>query len=181
MAGPTIPGDEKVRSLANHAELNVKWNQLSTEELFMGLLSRLAGIAPTKAPTDDVLLIHAMFLMAGADGNFDDEETAVIIGFANSLPEFKETTEQEFQGLIGEAKKLVRKYENPRASVAALGQLSTPKLKQKAFLLAADVALSSGDVDEDEDAMLEGMQRVLGIDDNTAQTIINVLAIKYVP
>lgn len=138
-------------------------------------------MAPAKAPNDEALLIHAMFLMAGADGNFDDEETAVIRGYANSLPEFKDTTEQEFQGMIGEAKKLVRKFENPKASVAALGQLSTPKLKQKAFLLAADIALASGDVDEDEDAMLESMQRVLGLDDNTANTIVNVLAIKYVP
>lgn len=145
----------------------------------MGLLSRLAGLAPAKAPTDDILLIHAMFLMAGADGNFDDEETSVIIGFANSLPEFKHTTNEQFQGMIGEAKKLLRKYENPQASVAALSQLSSPRLKQKAFLLAADVALASGDVDEDEDRMLEAMQRVLGIDDQTAQTIINVLAIKY--
>ena len=145
----------------------------------MGLLSRLAGMAPAKAPTDNVLLIHAMFAMAGADGNFDDEEVAVIIAAANALPEFKDTSEQEFQGLVGEAKKLLRKYENPQASVAALGQLSTPRLKQKAFLLAAEIALASGDVDEDEDAMLESMQRVLGLDDATAQTIVNVLAIKY--
>lgn len=147
----------------------------------MGLLSRLTGLAPVKAPTDDVLLIHAMFLMAGADGNFDDEETSVIMGFANSLPEFKATTQQEYNDLIGEARKLLRKFENPKASVAALSQLSTPKLKSKAFLLAADIALASGDVDEDEDAMLEAMQRVLGIDDATANNIINVLAIKYVP
>ena len=145
----------------------------------MGLLSRLAGMAPAKAPTDDVLLIHSMFLMAAADGNFDDEEVAVIIAAGNALAEFKETTNDEFQGLIGEAKKLVRKYENPQASVAALSELSTPKLKQKAFLLAAEVALASGDVDEDEDALLESMQRVMGIDDATAQAIINVLAIKY--
>ena len=127
------------------------------------------------------MLIHAMFLMAGADGNFDDEEVSVIRGFANSLPEFKQTTETEFQALIGEAKKLARKYETPQASVAALSQLSTPKLKQKAFLLAADIALASGDVDEAEDAMLESMGRVLAIDEGTANNIINVLAIKYTP
>ena len=127
------------------------------------------------------MLIHAMFLMAGADGNFDDEEVSVIRGFANSLPEFKQTTETEFQALIGEAKKLARKYETPQASVAALSQLSTPKLKQKAFLLAADIALASGDVDEAEDAMLESMGRVLGIDEGTANNIVNVLAIKYTP
>lgn len=122
-----------------------------------------------------------MFLMAGADGNFDDEEVSVIRGFANSLPEFKNTTEQEWQALVGEAKKIARKFETPQASVAALASLSTPKLKQKAFLLAADIALASGDVDEDEDTLLESMGRVLSIDENTANTIINVLAIKYVP
>ncbi len=145
----------------------------------MGLLSRLAGLAPSKAPTDDVLLLHSMFVMACADGNFDDEEFAVIQSAANALPEFKETSEQEFSNLVGESKKLLRKYENPQASVAALGQLSSPRLKQKAFLLAAEVALSSGDVDEEEDAMLESMQRVLGIDAGTAQNIVSVLALKY--
>jgi hypothetical protein len=48
-------------------------------------------------------------------------------------------------------------------------------------LLAADIALSSGDVDEAEDAMLESMGRVLGIDEGTANNIVNVLAIKYTP
>lgn len=147
----------------------------------MGLLSRFAGMMPAKSPNDDVLLLHAMFLMAFCDGNYDDEEFAVIKSAANALPEFKATTEQEFQDLIGQAKKLVRKYETPEESVAALGQLSTPRKKQKAFLLAAEVALSSGDVDEEEDALLESMQRVLGIDNNTAQTMINILALKYAP
>ncbi|HOU93469.1 MAG TPA: tellurite resistance TerB family protein [Polyangiaceae bacterium] len=145
----------------------------------MGLLSRLAGFGQTKAPTDDVLLIHAMFLMAGADGNFDDEEIQVIMAAANSLPEFKATTQQEWQNMVGEAKKIARKYENPQAAVAALSQISSAVIKQKAFLMAAEIALSSGDVDEDEDAMLESMQRVLGLDDAMAKTIINVLAIKY--
>ncbi len=145
----------------------------------MGLLSRLAGFGQTKTPTDDVLLIHAMFLMAGADGNFDDEEVQVIMAAANSLPEFKATTQQEWQNMVGEAKKIARKYENPQAAVAALSSISSAAIKQKAFVMAAEIALSSGDVDEDEDAMLESMQRVLGLDDATAKTVINVLAMKY--
>ena len=90
--------------LASPASLRTKGRWI------VGLLSRLAGLAPAKAPSDDALLIHAMFLMAGADGNFDDEEISVIRGFANSLPEFKNTTEQEFQALIGEATRLAHDF-----------------------------------------------------------------------
>lgn len=130
-------------------------------------------------PSDNALLIHAMFLIAGAAGTFDEEETAVVVAFANSVPEFENTTEQELHAMIGDAQELARRFGDPQATVAALSQLSTSALKQKAFLLAADIALSSGDVDEAEDAMLESMARALDIDEDTANTIVNVLAIRY--
>ena len=46
-------------------------------------------------------------------------------------------------------------------------------------MLAADIALASGDVDENEDALLETMQRLLNVDDQTAQTVVWVLSLKY--
>jgi uncharacterized tellurite resistance protein B-like protein len=143
----------------------------------MGLLSRLAGLAsPPKKATDDVLLAHAMLLMAGADGDIDDSEIAVVRGFACTLPEFKD---RNFGEIVGEAQKLVRRFGSLKESVTALGELSTPALKAKAYVLAADIALASGDVDEAEDELLTTMQRLLGIDDQTAQTIIWVLQRKY--
>ena len=142
----------------------------------MGLLSRLAGLATPKKATDDVLLAHAMLLMAGADGDIDDSEIAVVRGFACTLPEFKE---RDFGEIVGEAQKLVRRFGSLKESVNALSELSTPALKAKAYVLAADIALASGDVDEAEDELLTTMQRLLGIDDQTAQTIIWVLQRKY--
>ncbi len=53
----------------------------------MGLLARMKGVTPTKKPTDDILLVHAMLLMAGADGAIDDEEIATVEAFANTLAE----------------------------------------------------------------------------------------------
>ncbi|MFO0632896.1 MAG: tellurite resistance TerB family protein [Nannocystaceae bacterium] len=142
----------------------------------MGLLSRLTGMASTKKATDDVLLAHAMLLMAGADGHIDDSEIAVVRGFAMTLPEFKG---KDFGEVVANAQKMVRKYNNLKESVNALTELSTPGLKAKAYVLAADIALASGDVDEAEDELLTTMQRLLGIDDQTAQTIIWVLQRKY--
>jgi uncharacterized tellurite resistance protein B-like protein len=142
----------------------------------MGLLSRISGMVSQKKATDDVLLAHAMLLMAGADGNIDDSEIAVVRQFAMTLPEFKN---RDFGECVAEAQKMVKRYPNLGASVAALSELSTPALKAKAYVLAADIALASGDVDEAEDELLTTMQRLLNIDDQTAQTIVWVLSRKY--
>ncbi|MEL6177684.1 MAG: hypothetical protein AAFS10_01965, partial [Myxococcota bacterium] len=80
--------------------------------------------------------------------------------------------------ILQEAAKLMRK--GSRADVVAqFANLSSQGLKDKAFLLAADIALSSGDVDQNEDALLDAMQRVMSVNDATARKIIEVLSIKY--
>lgn len=143
----------------------------------MGLLSRLTGqsTAPRK-PTDDVLLMHAMMLMASADGALDGVEAEFLETFFDVLPEFQG---KDFDDVLTQARKIVARYPNTKASVEALRELSSPTEKQKAYVLAVDIALASGDVDEKEDALLDAMQGVLDIDPRFAQQVIDVLAIKY--
>ena len=143
----------------------------------MGLLSRLTGkVTPQKKPTDDALLLHAMLLMCGTDGNFDDQEIPTVEAYFNSLPEFEG---KEFSAVYQEAAKILQRYPNLKDSVKALGELSTQMVKNKCYLLAADIAMASGDVDEAEDAMLEAMQRTLQVEDALATKILEVLTLKY--
>lgn len=143
----------------------------------MGLLSKLSGmVSPQKKPTDDVLLAQTMLLMAGADGYLDAQEIFTVETFAVTLPEFQN---RPFGEVAADAQKLMKKYPSLKDSVQALRELSSPGLKRKAFVLAADIALASGDVDEAEDALLEAMQRVLEVEDATAQEIVRVLSYKY--
>ena len=144
----------------------------------MGLLSRFTRKAkPQAAPADDALLIHAMMLMAGADGSFDPEEAETIEAYFAQLPEFEG---KEFSSVYDAAVKILRRYPSLNDSVVALKELSTRNLKNKAFLLAADIAMSSGDVDDNEDRMLDAMQRVLEVPDDLAAKILEVLSLKYV-
>jgi thioredoxin-like negative regulator of GroEL len=46
-------------------------------------------------------------------------------------------------------------------------------------VLAADIAMSSGDVDAAEEQLLEAMQRILNVQDDLARKILEVLQIKY--
>jgi hypothetical protein len=93
-----------------------------------------------------------------------------------TLSEFRE---RRFGDLVEEARKMLRRFPSVKDSVAALAGSTTPAMAHKAFVLAADIAMSSGDVDEVEDELLTTMQRLLNIDDRTAQTVIWALAQKY--
>jgi uncharacterized tellurite resistance protein B-like protein len=143
----------------------------------MGLLSRLAGaVTPQKKATDDVLLLHGMLLMAGADGMIEHEEIETVEAYFATLPEFEG---KDFGDLLQQANKVVHKFGNLKDSVKAVGEISNPAVKKKLYVIAADLAMSSGDVDEAEDAMLDTFQRLLDVDDAFATKTLEVLAVKY--
>ena len=145
----------------------------------MGLLSRLTRkVTPARKPADDALLMHAMMLMCGADGSFDQSEVETVEAYFAQLPEFRG---KAFGDVYQDAVKILRRYNDMSDSVKALADLSTAGKKKKAYVLAADIAMSSGDVDEQEDRMLEAMQRVMGIDDGFAERALEILSVKYAP
>jgi tellurite resistance protein len=142
----------------------------------MGLFSRLTGKQPERKATDDVLLMHSMLCMAGADGVLEASELASVEAFYMTLPEFRG---KDFGGLLDQSQKIVAKHGNVRESIKELANIENPAIRNKAFILAVDIALASGDVDESEDQMLEAMQRILNIDDSMASKTIEVLSAKY--
>lgn len=146
----------------------------------MGLLTQQAkesGLETAKQATDDTLLALAMGCMAFADGAMDQGEVASIEAFASTLPEFANGCFAEPWNASG---KIFNKYEGDVMKAAdELKNLSSPELKRKAFILAVDIALASGDVDEEEDRLLDHMKMMLDIDDIFAQTTVKVLAAKY--
>ena len=143
----------------------------------MGLLSKmLGGAMPAKKATDDVLLLHGMLLMCAADGVMETSELGTLEAFYNTLPEFEG---KDFNDLIQQANKVIARYGGIKESVKSLAEIQSEKVRQKLFILAVDLAMSSGDVDEAEDQMLETMQRILNVPDAMAQKAMEVMAIKY--
>lgn len=143
----------------------------------MGLLSRLMGGGTSaKKASDDVLLLHGMLLMAGADGTIEQSELSTVQAFFDTLPEFKD---KSFDELLSQANRVVAKHGGLKQSINALGEIQSPAIKKKCFVLAADIAMASGDIDEAEDKLMEAMQRLLGIDDAFASKVIEVLQTKY--
>ena len=146
----------------------------------MGLLGKFLGTAPAKKPTDDILLLHAIMCMAAADGTIEDAEDEMIRNYANTLPEFRDMDGQEFGKCFEATIKIVHKYnKDMKSSLQVLNEIKSDAVRKKAFVLAVDIAMSSGDVDESEEEMLEAMQRILRIDDDLARKCIEVISLKY--
>ena len=142
----------------------------------MGLFSRLGKKANTRQASDEVLLFHGMLLMVAADGQVDREEMAALESYFITIPEFKG---KNFGETLQESIRLARMAPTLSDSIKMLTGLTTQGLRNKCFLLAMDIALASGDVDQREDEMLEAMQRVLQVPDELAGKIIDVLSLKY--
>ncbi len=139
----------------------------------MGLFDRLKKkVLKTE---DEVLIIEAMLCVAFADGDDQWEETNLVRAFMETLPELKGKDTYE---LYEKAEKNV-KLHGAITRVKELHKLSSDALKQKAFLLSLDIALSSGEIDDGEEVVLGSMQETLGINDQTAESFANVLAVKY--
>jgi tellurite resistance protein len=139
----------------------------------MGLFSRLKKKA--LRTEDEVLLVEALLCVSMADGDDQWEERNLIEAFLNTLPELKD---KDIYEVIEKAEKNV-KLHGALTRVKELVNLGSDALKQKAFMLAMDVALSSGDIDEGEEAVLAAMQETLQIPGDLAENMANVLMIKY--
>lgn len=147
----------------------------------MGLLSKFMGGTPAKQPTDDVLLLHSIMCMAAADGMIEDAEDEMIRNYANTLPEFRDMDGGDFQKCFEACVKISHKYNRDmKSSLQVLSEIKSDAVRKKAFILAVDIAMSSGDVDENEEEMLEAMQRILRIDDALAQRAVEIIGLKYV-
>jgi tellurite resistance protein len=142
----------------------------------MGLFSRLTGKKVESKPTDDILLFHAMICMCAADGVLEQSEMSSVEAFYDALPEFRG---KDFKGLLDNTNKLFAKHGVVKESVKALAEIESDAVRTKAFILAVDIALASGDVDESEDQMLDAMQRVLNVQDHLAKKVVEVLSLKY--
>ena len=143
----------------------------------MGLLSRFASNRKNQPMgEDDVLLLHGMMLMAGADGIIEGPEIATLQAFFNTLPEFEG---KDFDELLAEANKVVSRFGSLKDSIKALEGIVSVPVRKKLFVLAVDIALASGDVHDSEDEVLSRMQKLLEVDDEEAERIMGVLALKY--
>jgi uncharacterized tellurite resistance protein B-like protein len=141
----------------------------------MGLLSNLFG-GTNKKTGDDVLLLAGMIAMCAIDGDFQEEEQISVANFVSTLPEFRG---KDIRALMRQAAQQLKSAGSAAGLMSKLAAIESPAVRSKLFVLAADLAMSSGDIDEAEEKLLADMQKALQMDDAIAKKVVEVLALKY--
>jgi tellurite resistance protein len=120
-------------------------------------------------------LMAISILAVSADGKMAQEEKQILA--ANHVRLFSAYSRAEFQELFKKVLTLLNKHKPSDVFVAAKNGL-TPKLRQTAFALAADLVLSDGVFTQEEQDLLVELWESLEIKDEIGQKIIEVMMIK---
>lgn len=127
--------------------------------------------------TDEVLLLHAALLAAGSDGSINAAEKALLEGHFASLPELKT---HDFREVFQKAERVLKQYPSRLESAQALSQIASDRVREKAYWLAIDIALCSGDLTPATKDMLIAIEKALAIDFDLATKIREVIMLKYI-
>lgn len=131
-----------------------------------------------KAPSNEVLLFHAMVLMAAVDGEFGAEEELLIRERVAHHPLFAKVDPDD---LVAGSAALRKQYGGLLESVVALRDLPTDDLRAKCLALTLDVAYASHGVNGIEREMFGTLERLLDVSPAAARKIRAAVAKKYAP
>lgn len=165
------PGDPNVGAVSALAEaLGV-----DDDQLFLAQVVRTVMAKYEDSKGDDSLaekLALGMVLTAAADGHIDEQEGAVLSALARTVPELKT---RDVAKLFAAARS--KMDQGREVALAELTALTEPRLRNKCFALATEVALISGR--GPEGTMLPHLLAKIGPDRDYADAALATFAAKY--
>ena len=143
----------------------------------MGLFDKVLGGGATDKLSEQEGMAGIALAAIASDGMITEEEAA---GLGTSLARMKLYQGMSNRDVNKVFEKLIKVARND--GVDKLIELSSaavrPELKQTAFTLAADLLMADGHVANEEKRFLEKIQKNLGVNDDLALKIVEVIAIK---
>ncbi|MFX0200326.1 MAG: tellurite resistance TerB family protein [Candidatus Hodarchaeota archaeon] len=147
----------------------------------MGLFDKLFKVNDTRAATlrltSEEAFIAIMFSAILADEEVSREELLQLSFILSRFKGLATLTPIQFQNLIDRFQKIVRK-EGVGTLITAAKTTLRKDMRDTAFANAVELVLADGIVDPREKEFLEKLQEAVGIVDEIAEQIIQVIIIK---
>ncbi len=145
----------------------------------MGLFDKVLGMKEaekTKLNKEEAFAAVALAAVA-ADGNISEEEGRGIITGLARMKLFENYNPNKMGSMFN---KLIGIIKNQGIeSLVTLSKENLPQeLRETAFAVATDLALADGTIDKSEKDILTKIQQTLGVPEETAIKIIEVMLIK---
>jgi uncharacterized tellurite resistance protein B-like protein len=141
------------------------------DKVFGGPSSKEVALNPREAFAGILLMTVA------GDGHISDEEKEAFIGVSNRMQLFKSQSPSEFNAMMDKLFGLLHK-QGPAFLLEKSASSLPDELRPTAFAVAADLVFADGSIEDEEKAFVEKLRSVLGLAEDLAVKIIEVLAIK---
>ncbi len=145
----------------------------------MGLFDKVLGgrNSESAAFTKQEAFAAVMLATVAADGHISDEEVDGFNAVVNRMKLFQVQSASEHKAMIDKLFGLLKR--NDASFLLQKGAESLPaELRETAFAVAGDFVFADGSVEAEEMATLEKLQATLGVAEQQALKILEVLEIK---
>ncbi len=145
----------------------------------MGLFDNLFGEKSTasRALTGPEAFAGILVAAAACDGHVSDEERQSLATVTERMALFADVTPAKWGAMLDVLLKVLKK-DGPAGLVDRCAKALPDGLADCAFANACDMVLADGVVEDEEKAFLEHAQAALGLDSDTALTIVEVMITK---
>lgn len=143
----------------------------------MGLFDKLVSGTSSAPFTQPEAFAAILIAVIAADGDISEEEKDDFVARVTRMKLFRAIHGKEFSSLIDKLFRILRK-EGPNELALRGAEALRADLKATAFAVATDMIFSDGSVEEEETSLLEKLQRSLGISDEVAAKIVEVIELK---
>ena len=144
----------------------------------MGLFDKMlggreAGSTLTPAEAYSGILLSAV----AADGHIADEEAQGLYTITARMKLYQDWAPDKFRVMMDKLLKILKR-EGLDKLMSRSAQALPDELKEPAFANACDLVLADGTVEDEERAVVDRLQRLLGVSGDMALTIVDVMIIK---
>ena len=118
-----------------------------------------------------------LIAISSADGDMADEEVSALVGVMQRMRMLETVSDEQRDAMFNKLFGLLKKQGAPALMAGGI-QACPPNLRDTAFLLATDMVLADGVVEQKEREFLTQLKKALAISDELATKIIDVMKIK---
>jgi tellurite resistance protein len=145
----------------------------------MGIFDKIFGSSDPASVTltQQEAFFAIMLLVVAADGEIADSEVISMYGVTKRMKLYAGLPENQHVALIKKLAGILKKH-GPKVLLEKAAATLPANLKPTAFAVATDLAFADGTVENEERAILEAIYQHLGLAQEQATKIIEVIMIK---
>jgi tellurite resistance protein len=125
---------------------------------------KLAAILNMNTISPHAALIYVMVVVSGADGALEDQELEAIRDLTRRLPVFKDFDPDRLSATVADCSAILQEPEGLAAVLGLVAECLSEPLRETAYWVALETALSDRRVALEEIRVIETLRRALGLD-----------------